>query len=222
MSVSLLESLGNKINYRIQQMVVDPEAEKYAAQVKASEDAAAAAEKKRKEVEAATPKVPTAEEKLADEKAKQEEIENNQFSGKRLFKTILSTIVLVFLALFVVGCALYGASLATNLNIYRTWPYRLLYAIYGFVFFPLVIIYCVGYRWFWLGRKPVFYSLLPLIPYRMNRPWMDQFFGWLSYRPDEISKTLQEWNPAMVDAGKEFQERMEIEEALATVIEETA
>ena len=199
---------------------MDPEAEKAAAAKRASEDAAAAAEKKRKEVEAAAaaaPKPMTTEEKIAAEKAKQDVIAENQFSGKRLFKTVLSTTVAVFLSLLGVAVALYGASLAVNLNIYRTWPYRLLYAIYGFIFFPLVISYCLGYRWFWLGRKPIFYSVLPLIPYRMNLPWMDQFFGWLSYRPDEIAATLQEWDPAMVAAGKEYQEQVEIQEAISEI-----
>jgi hypothetical protein len=217
MSVSLWESLGNKISYEVQQYVVDPQADEYAAKKKAAEDAAASAERKRKEIEAsaaAAPKPATAEEQMAAEKARQEAAAKNEFSGKRLVKTIFGTIVSVLFTIAIFAGAIYGACLAVNLNIYRTWPYRLLYAIYGFIFFPLVIIYVLGYRWWWLERKPIIYSTLPLIPYRMTVPWMEMTLGWLTYRPDDIVETLQEWNPEMVQAGKDYMTQVRIEESL--------
>jgi hypothetical protein len=65
--------------------------------------------------------------------------------------------------------------------------------IYGFVFFPVVILYVVGYRWFWKGKRPQFYSLIPLLPYHIDRPLLALFFAWLSYRPDEYVGALEEW-----------------------------
>jgi len=93
--------------------------------------------------------------------------------------------------LFVV--VILGASLATNLNLYRNAAFRVLYAIYGAVFFFIVIPYCLLYRWAWHGLKPKFYSLLPLYPYHWNNRIMQILFGWISYRPDDEIDLLKEW-----------------------------
>ena len=97
------------------------------------------------------------------------------------------TTFLLFLAVLV------GASLATNLNIYRNWAYRLLYAIYGGGFFFIVIPYVLLYRWAWLGKRPRFYSILPLVPYHWDGAVGQLFLSWLSFRPDTIVYDLEEW-----------------------------
>jgi hypothetical protein len=86
-----------------------------------------------------------------------------------------------------------GASLATNLNLYRNAAFRTLYAMYGGVFFFIVIPYCLLYRWAWNGMKPKFYSLIPLYPYHWNNRIMQILFGWISYRPDDEINLLKEW-----------------------------
>lgn len=119
---------------------------------------------------------------------------SSDFSWTRLFARIISittTIVMIFL-LIVAG--LYGASLATNLNLYQTWPIRVLYAIYGFLFFWAVIPYVLLYRWWWKGKRPVFYAFMPLVPYKFDNRYAAMMFSWMSYKPDDAIACLQEWN----------------------------
>lgn len=118
---------------------------------------------------------------------------SSDFSWIRLIGRILSitmTIVMIFL---LVAAGLYGASLATNLNLYQTWPIRVLYAIYGFLFFWAVIPYVLLYRWWWKGKKPVFYAFMPLIPYKLDNRYAAMMFSWMSYKPDDAIACLQEW-----------------------------
>lgn len=118
---------------------------------------------------------------------------SSDFSWTRLIGRILSitmTIVMIFL---LVAAGLYGASLATNLNLYQTWPIRVLYAIYGFLFFWAVIPYVLLYRWWWKGKKPVFYAFMPLIPYKLDNRYAAMMFSWMSYKPDDAIACLQEW-----------------------------
>jgi len=90
-----------------------------------------------------------------------------------------------------------GASLAVNLNIYKNWAFRLLYAVYGAIFCAIVIPYVLGYRWAFLGKKPKFYSLIPLFPYHWDSRVMQILFGWISYRPDDDIYNLLEWEKAV-------------------------
>ena len=97
--------------------------------------------------------------------------------------------VLFVLSLLVV----LGASLASNLNIYRDWPFRLLYAIYGGLFFFLVIPYTLFYRWAWLQKRPRFYALIPLFPYHWDGRIAQLLLSWMSFRPDDAIGALREW-----------------------------
>jgi hypothetical protein len=120
-------------------------------------------------------------------------VESESFDFKKLFSEVfgyVGTIVLVFVLLL--GGVL-GASLATNLNIYKPSLFRILYAIYGFLFFFIVIPYVIGYRYFWLGKKPKFYGLIPLVPYHFDNPIAAFFLSWMSYRPDD-ARNLKEWD----------------------------
>jgi hypothetical protein len=87
---------------------------------------------------------------------------------------------------------MYGASLATNLNVYKTAPFRIIYAIWGALFFWIVIPYVWIYRRFWLHKTPRFYAILPLVPYRFTHPFMAKFFDWISFNPQEVDE-LEEW-----------------------------
>ncbi len=212
--MDFLANLKDKAEFAIHRATYDPEAEEYAASQKAAQEAANAAKKAKESKEAAKKKaIEDAEaEKARKEKEAADRASRSQFNVGRFTAKVggvLSTILFSFL--LVVG-GIYGAHLATNLNIYRSWPYRLLYAVYGFIFFPVVIVYVLGYRWWWKGKKPRFYALLPLIPYFINQPFLAQLFSWLSFRPDDVVESLQEWNPDMVKKGEDAQRAMDIEE----------
>ena len=209
--MGIVDNLTNKVALKVHELTYDPEAEKYAAE----KAAALAAEKKAADDAAAKVAKEAADTKAeADAKAKAEtdaaERESrSKFSASRMAGTVLSTIgqILLVFALFAGG--IFGASLATNLNVYKSWPYRILYMIYGFLFFPITIIYVLGYRWFWQGKRPVFYSLIPLLPYHIDKPWLAYMFAWLSYRPDETIAALEEWR--YVGAGAETAPQIPLE-----------
>ena len=193
--MSLLEEAWNSIQYQIKQAVSNPDAnayaEKQAAEAKRVADATAQSEADIKAQE--EKKAADAEATEKSEAATKAAQERKTFSFTRLFSTaggIVVTIILVFLLFF--GAVL-GASLATNLNLYLPTPYRILYAIYGFLLFFLVIPYVLGYRWFWKGKRPRFYSLIPLIPYHLDNRVAAFLFSWLSYKPDDQVDSLMEW-----------------------------
>lgn len=192
--MSYFEQLMNSAKYAIHNATYNPDAEKYAKQQ------AAAAEKRKQEVEANKVKLAMEAEKdketkrLAEETAEKERIakERAEFSGSRLFGRIMKTIgIIVLVALILIG-GVYGASLATNLNVYKSAPFRILYAIWGFAFFWVVIPYVWIYRRFWLKKTPRFYAILPLVPYRFTHPIMANFFDWITFNPEDVD-ALEEW-----------------------------
>ena len=193
--MSIFEKVINSIQFQIHKATSDPKAEAFA---KKNADAAKQKEElAAKKADEATKKVDkaAAEKEKEDKKAalRQEAKDRNTFSFTRLFGTVFSTTLgIVFIFLIFFGAVL-GSSLATNLNLYHSAPYRIFYAIYGFIFFFLVIPYVLLYRWFWKGKRPKFYSLIPLIPYHLDNRWTALLFGWLSYKPDDQIASLQEW-----------------------------
>ena len=117
----------------------------------------------------------------------------NEFSISRLLGKILGTTVSILAVFLLIVFGVFGSSLATNLNLYHTAPYRVLYAIYGFVFFFLVIPYVLLYRWWWKGKQPRFYSLIPLVPYHFDNYYAGILLSWMSYMPDDRIDSLKEW-----------------------------
>jgi len=117
----------------------------------------------------------------------------DQFSvGRMLMNAVNYTITVAFILviLFVLGM---GASMAVNLNIYRSTPYRIFYAIYGFVFGLVVVPYVLLYRWWWKGKQPRYYGFIPIIPRFFVVPATQFMLGWLTYKPDPHVWDLQEW-----------------------------
>jgi cation transport ATPase len=193
--MSLIADALNSIQYQIKKAVSDPEANKYAKEqetkAKFKEDA-----KKQEDLRKQAQTTKDAETKAASEKLKAEKKEaeeRSKFSFTRLFGTVFGTFLTIFLIFLLFFCGVLGASLATNLNLYHSAPYRVLYAIYGFLFFFLVIPYVLGYRWFWKGKQPRFYSLIPLVPYHLDNRFIAFLFSWLSYKPDDQIDSLKEW-----------------------------
>ena len=158
------------------------EAAKQAKEEKAAKEAAAAQQQK------------DAAQKAAAEKAEKDRAERETFSGGRLVKRVFTIVGIMVLIFVVFVLAILGASFATNLNLHRELPYRILYAIYGFAFFWIVVPYVVGYRWFWLGKAPMFYGIIPLLPYQFDSPLAEVFLGWMSYKPDARIQLLEEWH----------------------------
>lgn len=117
----------------------------------------------------------------------------NEFSITRLLGNILGTTMTILMVFLLVVFGVFGSSLATNLNLYHTAPYRVLYAIYGFLFFFVVIPYVLLYRWWWKGRQPRFYSLIPLVPYHFDNYYAGILLSWMSYKPDDLIESLKEW-----------------------------
>lgn len=207
LDMSLLQNISDKVSYQVHKLTYDPEAEQYAASIKAAQEANDAAERmqqkeadKKKAAEQANSKELEEKERAAEEAAK------NEFSLGRFIGKVAGTTVGVLLYFLIFAGAIYGAHLATNLNVYRSWPYRVLYAIYGFLFFPIVILYVIGYRFWWLGEKPRFYALLPILPYFIKSPLLAFFFSWLSYKPDEYVNLGMKWNPEIAEKAKALQE----------------
>lgn len=199
----LLANLTDKITYNVHKLTYDPEAEKYAQSARLS----AEVEKETRDKQAARDAAAADAEKAAAAAKAQQEADakkraaNAEFSAGRFAGKTMGVVTMVLLAFGLFVVCMFGASLATNLNVYKNWPYRVLYALYGFIFSPVVIVYVFAYRWFWLGKKPRFYSILPLIPYHLNDPWAQQLLAWISYRPDEVLQKLEEWDPTKVEAG---------------------
>lgn len=117
----------------------------------------------------------------------------DEFSWTRLLGRVLSITVRIVILFLLIVAGLYGSSLATNLNLYREAPIRVLYAIYGFLFFWIVIPYSLLYRWWWKGKKPVFYAFIPLVPYKFNNRYAAMFLSWMSFKPDDQIACLMEW-----------------------------
>lgn len=101
--------------------------------------------------------------KKAEELArKKEELEKQTFNPKRFFKKISGGATAAFWVAFFLALALLGGSLAANEGIVRPLPYRILFFLYGFFFFPVVLLY-FGFRAL-TGRPPYIGAILfPLV-----------------------------------------------------------
>ena len=116
--------------------------------------------------------------------------ERKTFSIKRLIKRALAITTSVLGMFLVVALGLFSASLATNLNVYRGWPYRLLYAIYGVVFFFIVIPYVLLWRWAFLKKRPRFYAFIPIIGVPIENPILATLLSWFTFEPDDEMQFL--------------------------------
>jgi hypothetical protein len=193
--MTIFDNISNKVSYAVHKLSYDPMAEMYATSKKADEEK----ESSKKAVEAA--KIKEEKERLKNEEAikkatqkvlKKEEADS-KFSILGMIGDALGTATTIILVFVMIGVGILGASLATNLNVYRDYPYRIFYALYGFVFSPIVILYCYGYRMLYLGKRPVFYGLMPMVPYHFDNKFMRNLFSWLSFRPDDQMHALEEW-----------------------------
>ena len=96
---------------------------------------------------------------------------------------ILNNTLGVFFYLTLLLLSVLGVSLATNLNVHRDLPYRILYMIYGFVFGRIVVPYVLLYRWAYLGKRPHYFSFIPLIDKPFANPTVQKILSWITYIP---------------------------------------
>jgi lipopolysaccharide export LptBFGC system permease protein LptF len=193
--MSLFTQLTNKIAYTVHNAVYDPAAERYAAQVERARESEAVATGRTAAVaaenEQAAEKRRDAEKRRAVEEA--ERARRAEFSSAGMASEAAATAGKIIGIFVLLMFAVLGASLATNINIYKPTIYRVLYAFYGFVFFWIVIPYVFIYRWYIQGKRPRFYALLPLVPYRWDGWFGRTFLSWMSFRPDDAATALKEW-----------------------------
>ena len=179
---SLLNQITNSIQYTIHKATYNPEATAFAEQQAAERE-----KKARREAAAAAEAVKTAEQKRKDEEnaaaaaaAEAERERRAHFSGTRMIGRAMEIVGIILGVFVLLLFGVLGASLATNLNLYRDMPYRILYAIYGFLFFWVVIPYVFLYRWWWNGKKPRFYAMVPILPYKFTNSIAAMLLGWIS------------------------------------------
>jgi hypothetical protein len=193
--MSLFTQLTNKIAYTVHNAVYDPAAERYAAQVERAR-VSEAAEAARAAASADSDAAAAAKRRVDEERRATEEAESArraEFSSAGMAGEAAATAGKIIGIFVLLMFAVLGASLATNINIYKPAIYRVLYAFYGFVFFWIVIPYVFIYRWYIQGKRPRFYALLPLVPYRWDGWFGQTFLSWMSYRPDDAATALKEW-----------------------------
>jgi hypothetical protein len=190
--MDFVSQLGNSVVYNLHQATYNPEAEAYskekadkAAAEKEEKDAAALKAKQEKE----------AAEAVAKEKAAAAEKESlKTFSASRLFFRIVKYGFYVLLLIGLLAASFYGASYATNLNVYQTFQGRLWCAIYGFLFGIPVTAYAF-YRWF-NGHVDPYFSILPLFKAEETSLTVRNNFAFLLFdeTPNQSKiASLKEW-----------------------------
>jgi Fe2+ transport system protein B len=193
--MDILKQIKDKTLYTLHSVTYDPEAEEYVKRQEAAKKAAEDAAKQaaiRKEKQAADAATSQAKAKAVEEQKIAEEKREN-FNTTEMTKEALKITGIVLLVFVIIIIGVFGASLATNLMVYKSTPYRIFSAIYGFIFCFIVIPYVLGYRWWWKGKKPIFYALIPIIPYHLDNKFAQVLFSWLSYKPDDTINALKEW-----------------------------
>jgi lipopolysaccharide export LptBFGC system permease protein LptF len=142
-------------------------------------------------------------------KAKEEK-EKAQFNPMRLFKKVGGGIFTAFWIAILLAFAVLGGSLAANEAVIRPTGYKILYFFYGFLFFPVVILYFVG-RYFLYNKPPYFAAfLIPLFEYDPLQAKKDSFLQrlvWYKMNPiiEQAQKTFQASADSVKDIHVDFQ-----------------
>lgn len=90
-------------------------------------------------------------------------LEMNTVNISRLSLTVFYITAYIIAAVILCWGIFLGASYATNLNIYRSFAFRLFYAIYGALFFIVVVPYELIYKKWWMGETLQMRGYIPLI-----------------------------------------------------------
>jgi len=123
----------------------------------------------------------------------QSDARKDEFSVSRLLSNAANRSVTYIVLGLLLFFACIGSSMAVNLNMYKSTPFKVLYAIYGFLFGFVVVPYVLLYRWYWQGKQPKYYGFIPFVPGFFTKPWVQFLLGWLTYKKDEHMGNTQEW-----------------------------
>jgi len=106
------------------------------------------------------------------------QVEDNQINITRLIGKIITYIGIALCILLFFWGGFLGASYSTNLNIYRSFEFRFFYAIYGALFWIIVVPYELLYKQWWLGEAVLpMHGYIPLFDGPMSRwSWIGQTF----------------------------------------------
>lgn len=132
------------------------------------------------------------EDSIKEKEVKEDKTQDKFELGSLLYNTLSYTFTVMMTLLFFFILSL-GSSMAVNINVHKPLAYKILYAIYGFLFGFIVIPYVLLYRWWLKGHKPVYYGYLPLIPRFFINPTVQFLLGWLTYKPEKSIESLEEW-----------------------------
>ena len=88
--------------------------------------------------------------------------EDNTFDKMRFTKKIFKYVGISLLVVILVWGFFLGACYSTNLNIYRSFNFRVFYALYGALFWIFVVPYEVIYKKWWLNEPLKMQGYIPL------------------------------------------------------------
>ena len=117
--------------------------------------------------------------------ASNEDAKQDIFSVTDMIVKMLGITGIIVAAFLAVVLGLMGASLASNMNAYRGIGFRILYMLYGFIFFPIVIMWAL-WRWIGVGKKPEFFAFLPVYEGRIEARLPAYLFSWAAF--DSLSE----------------------------------
>jgi len=183
--------LGNSVAYSLHQATYNPDAEDFSKK-KAKEEEKVVAEKKQKE-QAAKDAVAVEKAAAVAKAAAAAEEERKTFSLSRLVLRVLKYIGYALLILVFIYMMLIGASYSVNLNIYRPWPQRVFYAIYGSIFSIPVILYNVVYRRWMKGHTNPTHGFMPLFEEQEASLFIKSVAPFLTFTYDPSIEKLKEW-----------------------------
>jgi len=92
----------------------------------------------------------------------EKQVEDNEINMPRLIKKIVNITGIIILIVIILWGFFLGASYSTNLNSYRSFSFRVFYAIFGALFFIVVVPYELIYKKWWLGEPLKMHGYIPL------------------------------------------------------------
>jgi len=113
------------------------------------------------------------------------QVEDNNINIPRLIRKVISYAVIALLLVLLCWGGFLGACYSTNLNLYRSFEFRLYYAVYGALFWIYVLPYELVYRKWWLGEKAELHGYIPLVDGPLETwSWVGKtFFFFLERKP---------------------------------------
>ena len=103
---------------------------------------------------------------MDDKKLKSDQVvkqaSDNKINIPRLIRKIIKITLTIILIVILGWGSFLGAVYSTNLNIYRSFSFRVFYAIFGAIFWIFVVPYGLIYKKWWLGEPLKLHGYIPL------------------------------------------------------------